>query len=95
MKRLFIMILTVLLIGSTVYADAPAKESYEKDFEKTCDIKEMTKEAFMEGLEAKGITVEEYKVMVIEKYEKLAANQGMTLAEYKATISTSKKCCKK
>jgi len=44
-KRLFVMILTVLLIGSTVYADA--------------------------------------------------ADKGMTLEAYKATIITSKKSCKK
>ena len=91
MKKILLSVMMILIVvGGTVYADTSDHVACSDDQLAKCEQQEMTKEAFIEGLEAKGISVEDYKIMVKDKYEDLAASKGMTLEAYKLAVMEAK-----
>lgn len=77
-------------IESIAAAKGMSVEEYKEKLAAYKAEKPQTKEEFLAALEEKGITLEEYKAMVVEKYEKMAEEKGMTLEELKEAMIAQK-----
>lgn len=124
MKKIIVMMLTLIVVSSSVHADT-ADQHYCKNTGDECQWNEMTleeqaevkgmtveayevalgtykknrgkvsEEAFLKELEEKDMTLEDYKALVLEKYEKMAEAKGMTLEALKASLKSKKGIDKK
>jgi hypothetical protein len=86
-KRLVILSMALIISTSTaVYASSAPIGKANKTYSVTekASFKAKDKADFEAQLAAKGMTMEEYKALVTEKFAKLAESKGMTMEDYNA-----------
>jgi predicted lipoprotein with Yx(FWY)xxD motif len=96
-KRLLILSIALMIPASTItYASSSHFVKGEKTYSVTekASFKAKDKADFEVELAKKGMTMEEYKAIVAEKFAKLAEAKGMTVIEYKQALADSKENAK-
>lgn len=93
-KRLLILSIALMIPASTItYASSSHVGKGQKTYSVTqkASLKSKDKADFEAKLAAKGMTLDEYKALAVEKFAKQAEAKGMTVEELKAKMTENKK----
>ena len=92
-KRLLILSIALMIPASTItYASSSHVGKGQKTYSVTqkASLKSKDKADFEAKLAAKGMTLDEYKALAVEKFAAQAEAKGMTAPEYKQALADSK-----